>query len=165
VPGDWDRFRFETARRGMESMSSKFIKAFAVCAFVIGTAAITHTQQNGSAGQNVDVGKYEYETHCAECHGLSGKGDGPYGPLLRSGTVLPDLTELSKKNNGVFPFARVSETIENGVPGAHGTKEMPIWGTRYRIEAGQGVYDENTETYVRTRILALTEYIYSLQAK
>ncbi|MGB8577505.1 MAG: c-type cytochrome [Pseudolabrys sp.] len=124
---------------------------------------MAHAQQAGPAAQN--LGKNEYQKHCAVCHGVSGKGDGIYADLLKSGTVVANLTELSKKNNGVFPFARVSETIENGVPGAHGTKEMPIWGPRYRIEAGQSLYDEYTEAYVRARILALTEYIYSLQAR
>jgi mono/diheme cytochrome c family protein len=134
-----------------------------VAAITVGTVTMAHAQQVGPAAQN--LGKNEYQKHCAVCHGVSGKGDGIYADLLKSGTVVANLTELSKKNNGVFPFARVSETIENGVPGAHGTKEMPIWGPRYRIEAGQSLYDEYTEAYVRARILALTEYIYSLQAR
>jgi mono/diheme cytochrome c family protein len=134
-----------------------------VAAITVGTITMAHAQQAGPAAQN--LGKNEYQKHCAVCHGVSGKGDGIYADLLKSGTVVANLTELSKKNNGVFPFARVSETIENGVPGAHGTKEMPIWGPRYRIEAGQSLYDEYTEAYVRARILALTEYIYSLQAR
>ena len=134
-----------------------------VAAITVGTVTMAHAQQAGPAAQN--LGKNEYQKHCAVCHGVSGKGDGIYADLLKSGTVVANLTELSKKNNGVFPFARVSETIENGVPGAHGTKEMPIWGPRYRIEAGQSFYDEYTEAYVRARILALTEYIYSLQAR
>jgi hypothetical protein len=66
-----------------------------------------------------------------------------------SGTVVPNLTELSKKNNGVFPFKRVYETIDSGKVSAHGTREMPIWGERY----------------VRARILALTNYINRLHAK
>ena len=134
-----------------------------VAAITVGTVTMAHAQQAGPAAQN--LGKNEYQKHCAVCHGVSGKGDGIYADLLKSGTVVANLTELSKKNNGVFPFARVSETIENGVPGAHGTKEMPIWGPRYRIEAGQSLYDEYTEAYVRARILALTEYIYSMQAR
>jgi mono/diheme cytochrome c family protein len=134
-----------------------------VTTITVGTVTMAQAQQGDPAAQN--LGKNEYQTHCAVCHGVSGKGDGIYADLLRSGTVVANLTELSKKNNGVFPFARVSQTIENGVPGAHGTKEMPIWGPRYRIEAGQSFYDEHTEAYVRARILALTEYIYSLQAK
>ena len=134
-----------------------------VATITVGTVTMAQAQQGGPAAQN--LGKNEYQKHCAVCHGVSGKGDGIYADLLKSGTVVANLTELSKKNNGVFPFARVSDTIENGVPGAHGTKEMPIWGPRYRIEAGQSLYDEYSESYVRARILALTEYIYSLQAK
>ena len=148
-----------------EIMNSKLVSAFIVGAITVSAGTMTQAQQSGPAVQKLDIGKYEYGAHCAVCHGLSGKGDGIFADQLKSGTVVPNLTELSKKNNGVFPFARVSQTIENGVPGAHGTKEMPIWGPRYRIEAGQSFYDEHTEAYVRARILALTEYIYSLQAK
>jgi hypothetical protein len=55
------------------------------------------------------------------------KGDGPFVQLLKSGTVVPNLTELSKKNNGVFPFARVFETIDGMVlVMAHGPTDMPI---------------------------------------
>ncbi len=147
-------------------MSSKFIKAFAVCAFVIGTSAITHAQQNGSAGQSIDVGKHEYETHCAECHGLSGKGDGPYVQLLRSSIVLPDLTELSKKNRGVFPVEHVVETIDGRAPvRAHGPTDMPIWGPVYKNQSHNANPDYNPEAYARVKILFLTEYIYRLQAK
>ena len=89
--------------------------------------------------------------------------------LLKSGTVVPNLTELSKKNHGVFPFARVYDTIDGTQSvSAHGTKEMPIWGTRYKIEAGERIYDDfraDPEPFVRARLLALTEYVYRLQAK
>jgi mono/diheme cytochrome c family protein len=57
--------------------------------------------------KNVDRGKYEYEAHCAVCHGLSGAGDGSFAQLFKAGISMPDLTELAKKNNGVFPFMRV----------------------------------------------------------
>jgi len=147
-------------------MNSKFIEAFAVCAFVIGAAAVTHAQQNGSAERSPDVGKYEYETHCAECHGLSGKGDGPYVQLLRSGIVLPDLTELSKKNNGVFPVEYVVETIDGKASvRAHGPRDMPIWGPVYKNQSHNVNPDYNPEAYARVKILFLTEYIYRLQAK
>jgi len=130
---------------------------------------MAHAQQRGLAGQNFDRGKYEYDAHCAVCHGLSGKGGGHFVQLLKSGTVVPNLTELSKKNHGVFPFARVYDTID-GTQSiiAHGTKQMPIWGTRYTIEAGERIYDDfraDPEPFVRARILALTEYVYRLQAK
>ena len=44
---------------------------------------------------------------------------------------------------------------------------MPIWGGRY-LEKAAGSYMDvpyDYEAYVRTRVLALAEYIYRLQAK
>jgi mono/diheme cytochrome c family protein len=115
-----------------ETMNYKLIKAFTVGAFAIGAAAVAHAQQNGPAWQSVDVGKYEYDGHCAVCHGLTGKGDGFYAERLERGTTVPDLTELSKKNNGVFPFARVYGLIDGTQEmKAHGTRDMPIWGREY----------------------------------
>jgi mono/diheme cytochrome c family protein len=104
--------------------------------------------------------KYEYETHCAVCHGSTGAGDGPYSKLLTK--TIPDLTTLSKTNGGVFPFVRMYEIIDGRQAAlAHGTKEMPIWGPRYTSEAGERLYDDyraDPEVFVRARILALIEY-------
>ena len=107
-----------------------------------------------------DFGKREYESNCAVCHGVSGKGDGPYATVIS--TKIADLTTLSKQNNGVFPFARVQEMIDGRqTVKAHGPRDMPIWGTDYLMDMDVPY----PEAYVRTRILALTEYIYRLQAK
>jgi mono/diheme cytochrome c family protein len=115
-----------------------------------------------------DVGKAEYEQKCTICHGPMGKGDGAYSVMLKKPAT--DLTTLSKKNGGVFPFARVFETIEGTHElKAHGTREMPIWGKEYRSSK---YYDEflheegmDRSYFARSRILALTEYIFRLQAK
>jgi len=122
----------------------------------------------GIVAGKFDFGKREYESKCAVCHGKSGKGNGPYTIVLV--TKIADLTTLSKRNNGVFPFARVQEIIDGRqVVKAHGPRDVPIWGTDYLMEARESYsyidvpYDP--EAYVRTRILALTEYIHRLQAK
>jgi len=49
----------------------------------------------------------------------------------------------------------------------HGTRDMPIWGTDYKIKTAEDDthFPYNPEVIVRVRILALTEYIYRLQAK
>ena len=116
--------------------------------------------------QKVDLGKREYEANCAQCHGLTGKGDGPISDWSEVG--VSNLTLLAKRNNGVFPFLRVYEAIDGTrVLKPHGTREMPIWGFDYKVK-GAEYYMEvpyDPETYVRTRILALTEYVYRLQAK
>jgi mono/diheme cytochrome c family protein len=116
--------------------------------------------------QKVDLGKREYEANCASCHGLTGKGDGPISGWSEVG--VSNLTLLAKRNNGAFPFVRVYEFIDGTrVVKPHGTREMPIWGFDYKVK-GAEYYMEvpyDPETYVRARILALTEYVYRLQAK
>ena len=148
-------------------MRFKLVRAFTVGAIAIGAVTIANAQQSGTAGQSVDRGKYEYGAHCAACHGLSGAGEGPYAGFLNK--AIPNLKTLSKRNSGVFPFALVYEIIDGTqVIAAHGTREMPIWGPRYMIEAGESYYDDfraDREVFVRARILALTEYVYRLQAK
>ena len=74
------------------------------------------------AADKLDIGKMEYDSACAVCHGLSGKGDdGPLKSLLAR--PVPNLTVLAKNNNGVFPFDRVYQIIdgrEEVTQAAHG---------------------------------------------
>lgn len=80
--------------------------------------------------QPSDIGRSEFLSSCASCHGADGKGKGPVSGQLK---VPPsDLTILARNNNGVFPTNAVYETIYGSktVP-AHGTREMPIWGERF----------------------------------
>lgn len=115
--------------------------------------------------KKIDIGKREYDSNCAVCHGPAGRGDGPYGALPLS---VPDLTQLARRNDGVFPFQHVYETIDGTlVVKGHGTRDMPIWGRDYRTQADERDIDGpyGREVYVRSRILALTEYLYRLQAK
>lgn len=137
------------------------IGLIAACALSMGTAVAARAQE--PAGENVDVGKFEYVARCATCHGLNGAGDGPLSRLLKK--PVSDLTTLSKRNDGVFPFMRVYETIDGRQElEAHGSREMPIWGNEYR--AGSYVArGYSPESFIRAKILALTEYIYRLQAK
>lgn len=119
-----------------------------------------------SAAEKVDLGKREFDAKCVICHGAKGKGDGPYAGLLTK--TLPDLTTLAKRNGGVFPLQRVYETIDGGPSvTVHGTRDMPIWGTDYRLRAAEYYIDVpyDAEAFVRARLLALSEYIYRLQVK
>lgn len=146
-------------------MNSPLVSILTVGALTV-AAAIANAQP---ATQTFDRGKLEYEAHCAVCHGLSGKGDGPLAQQIKSATGIPDLTTLSKKNNGVFPFASVYDVIDGTQTVTwHGTRQMPVWGPRYNSEARESFYDDfrsDPEVFVRARILALDEYIYRLQAK
>ncbi|MGL6108834.1 MAG: c-type cytochrome [Rubrivivax sp.] len=111
-----------------------------------------------------DLGKREYDSNCASCHGVDGKGTGAYVDFLKR--TPTDLTMLTKRNGGVYPISRVYEVIDGGGVG-HGTRDMPVWGQDYRVKAGEYYVDVpyDSEVFVRTRILGLTEYLSRLQAK
>ena len=115
-----------------------------------------------SAEQEVaNSGKPAFELYCATCHGRDAKGGGPASNLL---TVKPaDLTMISKKNNGTFPFWRVYGVIDGreDIKG-HGDREMPIWGAEFRAQAGSSPV---AQSQTRGRILELVYYLQSIQAK
>ena len=112
-----------------------------------------------------DLGKREYDASCAVCHGINGKGNGSYRELLQKSP--PDLTTLAKRNGGTFPIARMYETIEGANIPSHGSRDMPIWGRAYRISAAEYYVDVdyNPEVYVRSRILALIDYLSRIQER
>ena len=125
--------------------------------------------------QPSDIGRSEFLSSCASCHGADGKGKGPVSEQLK---VPPsDLTILAKNNNGVFPTNAVYETIYGSktVP-AHGTREMPIWGEQFNPiinlpHAVDPFYwrlagpENSPEVVVRTRILAVIDYLNRIQQK
>lgn len=103
-------------------------------------------------------GQRSFIRNCASCHGTGAQGDGPVAATLK---VEPaNLTQLSQKEGGEFPFWRVYRSVDGRLelPG-HGTREMPIWGFVFR----KSQWD--TETQVRDRILDLVYYIESIQAE
>jgi mono/diheme cytochrome c family protein len=121
--------------------------------------------QSPPSPRATDFGKREFETNCASCHGVNGKGNGPLVELLRRSP--PDLTLLAKNNQGVFPMNRLYQVVEGvGIP-AHGARDMPVWGRAYRIEDAQYYMDApyDPEALVRSRLLALLEYINRLQVR
>ena len=142
-------------------MNPKLVGAVTAVAL---TTASAHAQQNSP---QVDMGKYYFESHCAICHGLNGTGL-PAEPGMTFLTKnIPNLTTLSNRNGGVFPFTRVYETIDgrNEVQ-AHGTtRDMPIWGREFTVQSLELNPYYNPEVFARAKILALTEYVYRLQGK
>jgi len=119
-----------------------------------------------AADRKIDIGQREYFSNCVACHGITGRGDGPVTPLLK--VQVPDLTLMSRNNGGVFPFSRVYESIDGRmIQPAHGTRDMPIWGKAYQA-GGSPEHDDypyNAEFFVRSRILALIDYLNRMQAK
>lgn len=87
-----------------------------------------------AVAQDADIGRAQYYTHCATCHGMEGHGDGPMAGIL---TIPPtNLTELAASNGGAFPLVRVIQRIDGRDPlVAHGSP-MPVFGEYF-----EGVFD------------------------
>ena len=102
-----------------------------------------------------DQGRAYYLRYCGTCHGVEGKGD---GTVSRSLNVKPaDLTQLQKKNKGVFPLEKVIATIDGKRRiGAHGESKMPVWGEIFEKEAS-GQKEPATTSAARVRVIA--EYV------
>lgn len=135
-------------------------------AALVAVAAMSALVGSAADAQASKIGQREYRNSCAVCHGVSGKGDGSYGYIVEA--KIPDLTLLQKSNGGIFPVTRIYETIDGGLMvKAHGTREMPIWGDRYRIEAAEYYIDVpyDDRAFVRARILALIEHLATLQVR
>lgn len=116
------------------------IASFSTCAF----------------SEDIDSGKTNYESICAACHGQNGKGDGSVSAELR--TKPSDLTLIAKRNGGVFPTEVLYQIIDGRrTIRAHGTYEMPVWGSVFQSSGPENV--------ARNRILAIIDYLKSIQLK
>ncbi len=120
---------------------------------------------SGAAAEE-SVGARLFAENCAACHGTDGKGNGPLAELLSVG--LPDLTTLSARNDGTFPFERVFMVVDGRADvAAHGGREMPVWGMTFDAAAAEEYNpfpgSTDVETFVSGRILALVSHIQSLQ--
>ena len=111
-------------------------------------------------------GAWEYHQACAVCHGQDGAGGGAMGAILK--VPPPDLTKLSERNGGVFPFERVFRVIDGRLPvEGHGTTDMPVWGRTFRRElpgrGAPGVLRADPDLVVAGRIYALARYLRAIQ--
>ena len=142
---------------------------------LISASAILLAFQAQAWAQKVDLGKAEYLSSCGTCHGSDAKGKGVLADQLK---VAPaDLTQLAKKNGGVFPLNAVYEKIDGRQEvKTHGPRDMPIWGYRYTPipiapnqssdpKSLQSHLSSDPESAIRGRILSLIDYLYRIQEK
>ena len=101
-----------------------------------------------------------YRAHCASCHGIEGRGDGPVAALMN--VSVPDLTRIAVRKGGSFPEEEIARIIDGLSPlAAHGTRNMPVWGYEFydpRLE------DRKAETQVNERVDRLVAHLASIQA-
>ncbi len=103
------------------------------------------------------AGAEPFARNCAACHGVSGAGDGPTAASLA--TPPPDLRSIARRNDGRFPTLRVARAIDGRDRlGAHGSRDMPIWGRRLRAPGGVA-----RDAVVRGEVMLYVEYLRSIQ--
>jgi len=110
------------------------------------------------AADESPAGVVLYTRHCASCHGVSARGDGPVGGALR--TPPPDLTTLARRA-GRFDEPDLVAVIDGRrVVQAHGPREMPVWGAVFDQELAGQPHAGRT-TLLRAQVLA--DYLRTLQ--
>jgi mono/diheme cytochrome c family protein len=120
-------------------------------------AARKQDRTTSSARTSVE-GAEIFQYHCAMCHGSDGRGHGPDSVVLKH--AVPDLTLISQRNGGKFPYQRVKEIIEGEKTGlrSQGDREMPIWGPIFHQV-------ESDQDWGEVRLDAITKHMESIQQK
>ncbi len=115
--------------------------------------------QSGEVMKQAVPGSELFRTYCATCHGTSARGD---GPLASSMTRKPaDLTEIARRNGGLFPTELVYRTIDGKKPvRGHGGADMPVWGDAFARSRDGGGEDQ-----VRKMIQSLVDFLDSIQTR
>ncbi len=133
--------------------------SFALALF--GATVVGNAQQdpNTPVRASQSHGSYYFQTYCAACHGTSARGDGPLADSMRKRPA--NLTEILKRNSGVFPKDLIFQVIDGRQPvRGHGGPDMPVWGDAFKrsIEGG-------SEDAVRNRIQAIVDYLEAIQLR
>jgi mono/diheme cytochrome c family protein len=109
-------------------------------------------------GERVVSGGQSFMTHCAVCHGVAARGDGPLAESLR--VRPPDLTLLARRNGGRYSEDTVRRIIDGRKPvKGHGGPDMPVWGDAFKAAP-----DGYSDAAVREKIVGIVEYLRSIQA-
>ena len=107
----------------------------------VGLVALLWAPSHAALAQQEDViesGQQQFNQKCTVCHGLDGKGGGVLGLHLKEQPA--DLSRLSKKNGGIFPFWEIYGKIDRRDKFAAPTDPAicPSWGTDERYEGTSG---------------------------
>ena len=126
-----------------------------VCTVMLGLTAIPLTLWAAEG----DQGRAYFLRYCASCHGVEGKGD---GTVSRSLKIKPtDLTQLQKRNKGLFPLEKVMATIDGRTRiEAHGESKMPVWGELLEKEAAP---QKDTTAASTAKVKVIADYVSTLQ--
>lgn len=108
-------------------------------------APATSEEDSDRSAKAGSAGEGTYLAYCSLCHGI-GTGPGMFADALKK--PAPDLTELAKRNGGMFPRARVEDVIRDGGITGHGMMHLLAWEKYFRREAPAERADQVIEDLV-----------------
>ena len=130
-------------------------------AITLGAAAFFLSRFAG--GEPESKGRTLYLRYCSSCHGPTGKGDGLLAEAMKA--KIPNLTKIAARRKGVFPNEEIARIIDGRQDVTeHGTRRMPIWGTRLFDEA-PFERPHQKEAHVDNRVRSLVHYLRKIQTK
>ncbi len=114
-----------------------------------------------ASAEAIAQGRTDFNRYCAPCHSADGRGNGPEVKVI-PGIKPKDLTTISTRNGGVFPYRDVEATIDGRkiIP-SHKRFDMPFWGVSFQQQGRE--FSPESEAKVRQRIDAIVDYIATLQ--
>jgi mono/diheme cytochrome c family protein len=153
--------------RGFWTLASVLVLGGALVGFAGGEA---YGQVTMGPSGIITTPQIEFRQYCAQCHGMSGVGNGPVAAALKKKPA--NLTLLAKNNGGVFPEKEVRDFIDGTkTSAAHGSREMPIWGDAFRMRSASQAGGKSlqsvglTQAQVNAKIDGLVKYIKSIQVQ
>jgi len=141
-------------------MLSSAIKAAGMILGLVWGLSLPSAMARAQESEVIAGGEIEYHNACAVCHGADARGNGIMSRYL---TVKPtNLRQLRVIPGGSFPFWEVYRKIDgqSEIRG-HGTRDMPIWGDRFRAQAGGD--GKSAQSQAAGRILSLVFYLQYIQ--
>ena len=141
-------------------MALSITKAISMILGLVWLLSLPASWARAQESEVIAGGELEYQNACAICHGVDARGNGIMSRYL---TVKPtNLRQLRLTPGGAFPFWEVYRKIDGQFEiRGHGTRDMPIWGDRFRAQAGGDA--KSAQSQAAGRILSLVFYLQYIQ--
>jgi nucleotide-binding universal stress UspA family protein/mono/diheme cytochrome c family protein len=149
----------ESEAGGKKTFSGSFAATVLAAGLLLAPGVAT-AQTTGSATTKQTIAGGElYRTYCASCHGTAARGDGPLASMMIRKPA--DLTEIAKRNGGLFPSELVFRTIDGQQPiRGHGGPDMPVWGDAFNRSREGGSPEK-----VKQLIQSLVDFLEAIQTR
>jgi nucleotide-binding universal stress UspA family protein/mono/diheme cytochrome c family protein len=149
----------ESEAGGKKTFGGAFAATVLAAGLLLAPGVAT-AQTTGSATTKQTIAGGElYRTYCASCHGTAARGDGPLASMMIRKPA--DLTEIAKRNGGLFPSELVFRTIDGQQPiRGHGGPDMPVWGDAFNRSREGGSPEK-----VKQLIQSLVDFLEAIQTR